>query len=407
MQRRTVNARQFEVLKWIADGCPEGVMSDTGYKTTAIALRNRGLTTVSKRGGWHAMLTDAGRYFLEHGDYPGRVEPTAAQRKTPKPHSTPKHQEGAIRAEAVEPSTQPAAPAAPEPVVRQQPERAVNVPERLVKPHPLVVELRERGRFEVSKACVPRVLRVVHALALAFEKEGWTVHSVQKSYNRWGHAWDENDLFVVDTGEHKEGIRFREENDRTPHVPTAYEIKEKERYSWTRIPEYDYRPSGRLSVEIHSTWEGRRHRWADRQRWRLEDKLGQLVDEIESRHQRAREERIKREVEEAEKKRQAELAIEFAKVELRESHREQVLLQEVDAWNLANRIRDYLNAMERRITHIRDSDEAGRATEWLQWCRNRTKRIDPLDGHIGVPDEPEATMEALRPFLPPWVLRGL
>jgi hypothetical protein len=33
-----LNARQVEVLSWIADGCPDGVMTGHTYKTTAVAL---------------------------------------------------------------------------------------------------------------------------------------------------------------------------------------------------------------------------------------------------------------------------------------------------------------------------------------------------------------------------------
>jgi hypothetical protein len=40
------------------------------YKTTAVALQNRKLAVVSKKGGvWRATLTDAGAYYLEHGTY--------------------------------------------------------------------------------------------------------------------------------------------------------------------------------------------------------------------------------------------------------------------------------------------------------------------------------------------------
>jgi hypothetical protein len=66
-----VNARQLEVLQWIADGCPNGVMKDYTYKTTAVALQGRRLVTVTrKRGVWRAQLTAAGSYYLECGRYP-------------------------------------------------------------------------------------------------------------------------------------------------------------------------------------------------------------------------------------------------------------------------------------------------------------------------------------------------
>lgn len=73
-----LNARQMEVLRWICDGCPGGVMVGFTYKATAIALQNRRLVTVSrKRGQWRAEVTDAGRYYLEHAHHPHRPASTA------------------------------------------------------------------------------------------------------------------------------------------------------------------------------------------------------------------------------------------------------------------------------------------------------------------------------------------
>lgn len=53
-------------------------MTGHSYKTTAIALQNRRLATVSKKGGqWGAEITDAGRYYLGHGKHP---EPRSSPR---------------------------------------------------------------------------------------------------------------------------------------------------------------------------------------------------------------------------------------------------------------------------------------------------------------------------------------
>jgi len=53
-------------------------MTEPTYKTSAAALKSRHLATVSKRGGWHAAPTDAGRYYLAHGDYPEPAEKRVA-----------------------------------------------------------------------------------------------------------------------------------------------------------------------------------------------------------------------------------------------------------------------------------------------------------------------------------------
>jgi hypothetical protein len=65
-----LSARQIRVLKWISDGCPEGVWSDFTYKTTAYALASRGLVkVVRRRDNWSAAVTEDGELYLTHGRY--------------------------------------------------------------------------------------------------------------------------------------------------------------------------------------------------------------------------------------------------------------------------------------------------------------------------------------------------
>ncbi|MFT4288344.1 MAG: hypothetical protein QM595_11925, partial [Nocardioides sp.] len=79
-----MNERQLEVLKWIADGRPEGrwPKDDFSYKVSAGALKSRGLITVKGHAAtWTAEITEAGTHYLEHGTYPdGMVRPRRAMR---------------------------------------------------------------------------------------------------------------------------------------------------------------------------------------------------------------------------------------------------------------------------------------------------------------------------------------
>ncbi|MCP2298342.1 hypothetical protein APR11_004787 [Nocardia amikacinitolerans] len=66
-----INQNQLDVLRWVGSGCLDGLMTGNTYKLTAKVLEWRGLLTVSrKRGVWRAEITEAGRHYLEHGDYP-------------------------------------------------------------------------------------------------------------------------------------------------------------------------------------------------------------------------------------------------------------------------------------------------------------------------------------------------
>lgn len=406
MQQRPVNEQQLEVLRWISAGCPVGVMKDSSFKTSAVALRNRGLAVVSKRGRWHASLTDAGRHYLEHGTYP--VEPASEEPTPRKPTrrlprtKLPAAEAGSNGANRVRVAESPIAlPPPPAKAAREVP-----VPHRLVKPHPFVVEAREAGNLPVSKSLTPRALRVAHALAVAFEKEGWAVSSKSKSVDRWGHPWGGRELFVVDTGEYRQGVYFGEENDRADHVLTAYELKQKERYGYSYAPKFDYTPSGRLFIEIETWHRGRRQRWADRQRWNVEEKLGQIVDEIEARAGLEREDRLEREREEAERQVRIQAAVQEATLLMRESHRKDVFLAQVEQWHSTNRIREFLAAMEAAVAGLPDGDAKLEASDWMRWCQSCTSALDPLGSDMRCPEDPEPTEEALRPFMPGWLRRG-
>ena len=69
-QHALLNERQVAVLKWIHDGCPDGVWIDFSDKRTTYALADRKLVIVDKRrGSWSASITANGHYYLEHGTY--------------------------------------------------------------------------------------------------------------------------------------------------------------------------------------------------------------------------------------------------------------------------------------------------------------------------------------------------
>src|SRR5690242_20337488 len=67
--RPTLTEHQIGILRWIAEGCPGGVMDGVSYRISAAALRNRGLVRTSGRGPtWAAAVTDAGRDYLARVD---------------------------------------------------------------------------------------------------------------------------------------------------------------------------------------------------------------------------------------------------------------------------------------------------------------------------------------------------
>jgi hypothetical protein len=60
-----LNDKQSSVLRWIGDGCPDGVMEGYHHRVSAAALRSRDLVRIRGRGpSWHAELTERGKTSL-------------------------------------------------------------------------------------------------------------------------------------------------------------------------------------------------------------------------------------------------------------------------------------------------------------------------------------------------------
>jgi len=106
--RKRLNDQQQAVLAWIGAGCPAGMMTGTTYKTTAVALQNRRLVTISRqRGRWTAEPTTDGTYYVAHGAYPpaDRSHRTPRTPRTPRPKRAAPAPARAPAHDAADPST--------------------------------------------------------------------------------------------------------------------------------------------------------------------------------------------------------------------------------------------------------------------------------------------------------------
>jgi hypothetical protein len=61
------------------------------------------------------------------------------------------------------------------------------------------------------------------------------------------------------------------------------------------------------------------------------------------------------------------------------------LIGDLEAWELAGRLRNYLRAMTERIERIADDDERSAAIEWLEWCERFTTEREPFNKPIQTP----------------------
>jgi hypothetical protein len=451
-QRKTLNEIQVAVLRWVGEGCPDNGVDGIPARISAGALRNRGFLRTSGRGpSWKATITADGKEYLKEVDGPHPPLPRQANvsvtqqlvndviaaggsLRLPRKHWSDRdgvdYERRARLAESYG-----KVPAGSRLVVRtaspdellielvtdgfaaregdtEEPSELtpVRVPARLSKYHPVACEFRDRTNLqEVSRKALPRALRIVHALAIEAERRGYEVGCVrvrEDSYGRteWKPAQDGQLVFAING--HQLRVRIWEKG-AGQRGPYEFQLKrwKHDREQPFRLMQFVERPkaydggaTGELNIEALGSAYGRQKAWGDRSRWKLEDRLANLLHELEVQAVEAEERRLAREREEAERQRQWEAAMERAKQRLVEEHRLEVLRCRVRAWQEADAIRTYCEAIEARHGPERVAAEPD-ASAWLALAREQADRIQELP-HM--PADPEITHDGLKPYLGKW-----
>jgi hypothetical protein len=455
---RTLNDAQTAVLRWIADGCPDGVMEGYEHRISAAALRARDLVRVSGHGKtWRAEITDRGREFLTRPPADD-VERTGArssrQRSTreegrqlappkivPPRRLSPTEQlvadviaaGGALRVPSWrregEPDYQqrvlaaqrfhkvPSGKRLTTHYVDGQTEirledaiegteveaRPVPVPQRVSRLHSVASGFRDdTNKHAVSRAALARCVRVIHALATEAERRGYEISNVGMttgdSRGERRSAADAGHL-IITIRAHSYRLRVSEGK-----VTTRGVFDKETRYRASvaypqylrprKTTRYDSEGTGRLQITSDGYGRGgRASTWADRRSWTLEEKLPELLQELEIRaaeddHRQTEEMRIAEE-----RRHRWELAMESAREHFMEAHRAEVLREQVVAWQEARVLREYLGVLEGLY------GESADATEWIEWIRAYVEHVDPLHSPPAMPERPEISPEDLKPFL--------
>ncbi|MGF1425618.1 hypothetical protein [Kitasatospora sp. LaBMicrA B282] len=483
--RSALNEKQISVLRWIADGCPEGRWEDTAYKNSARALQDRHLASVSKRGGtWSAELTDAGRHYLEHGTYPppqptahssrpttrparqrkpaaAREADTLATHAEPQRHDSPQHP----AATATRPTPKPerrtlgeqliddliaaggrlvvqhdGGPGTPNwparvnsakrsgklpagkdiksgwakggyeirlediPAWRLAIPDPVPIPERLTKPHSVFAALRDGKRtLNLTKPVLPRALRLIQAIVAEAEHRGHTVRVIKQRTDRHGYQHAESeDHFMVTAQGHPCGVRITQLKERTEHTASAKELADAARNSWVKIPRFDYFPGTRLGIAVSGGFVHRQSQWSDTDTEPLEDKLPQILQEIDLRGAAAEAKRHADQEAAHDRRRQWEAAVHRARHDYAEAYRIRALEQQELSWRRAAQLSEYLDAAQKRIESIHSAAEREAAQSWLRWIQGYVERLDPLNGVLCAPAIPDPRPSDLEPFLKGW-----
>lgn len=381
----TLNDAQFLVLQWVADGADLDNPPSETFKTSAVALRSRGVVTLDKRRGhWSIAITQAGRFYLEHGHHPDAEEPKPE--KPPKPKLEQKKSQPAV-AESDdstdnEPPSETEPPARPERVVKDE---TIPMPVQIRRPHQAVREIVDhKARLDVPTEQRQRALLILHALAQEAIRRGWTVIANPSTFQK--DPWNDRrtrvspgpDLFSIDAGDAPAVIRLRMQQKRVDHVPTDKELADEARYNWRSYPKYDHVPTERMRLEVRSgshdvlTLD-------DTVATRIEDKLLRAFEKIDQMSVDARdaaEHCRQREIQRAEEQRRAEeLRKRAARYSSWAETLDQLRTDFIRHRELADAVAGLREAIERRDP---EHEHAEVLADYLAWSEAHLKESDPL-----------------------------
>lgn len=194
-------------------------------------------------------------------------------------------------------------------------------------------------------------------------------------------------------------VAVTEPTKRIEHQPTAAEVRQAEKHSWSRYPKYDYAPSGLLKVEVGGGFAVRQTSWTDRD-GSLTD-AAQILQEIELRTAEAETRRLERERQAREKRQRWEQAMDSARQRYAEHYRASVLAEQMDRWRQAHELDRYLAAMRTRAQAL-PVDKQGDAHQWIAWAQDHRDVLDPLTGTLAMPPIPDPKPEDLKSHLGRW-----
>lgn len=151
------------------------------------------------------------------------------------------------------------------------------------------------------------------------------------------------------------------------------------KYDWQRVPTRPTLvPTGRLLIRTPERYGAKS--WADRRRWRLEDKLGDVLAFAEQRCQEATSERRRAEAYDREQRRIWDDAVPRAHAQYVDQLNRERLDTQVQAWRRAQDYRHYAAELQRRSSAA-ELDDTARAglTGWIAFIEEQAAHLDPLE----------------------------
>ena len=276
------------------------------------------------------------------------------------------------------------------------PRRPVPVPARVVQFHPVVAAFQRSGhRHHISEDHLNRAMLILHALTVEAERRGYHVALVPEPDSRHAQRWvgRHGGQLSITIGEHTQPLKILE-----VVTPAATSPPD------TGQPHESDPPTGRLRIELTGySNDGQVSRWSDTQRTPLDNRLPNVLAEIEIRcaHDAHREK--ERQDQDQEQRRLTELAVAEATARHQHTHRVQHLQDQMERWELVTRGQAFVAAARDQIAARRlaadpttsGGDDIEADERWLSWAEEYLTNIDPLRASLAAPPPTKATAETI------------
>jgi hypothetical protein len=261
----------------------------------------------------------------------------------------------------------------------------------------------------VSKDYVARATKLLHALATEGTARGYevTLPSSHKRTNSRGTTTLDGDIAIT-IGTTTVALEMRElppnGGAARPYIP-KYNSRNQ---SWTLVNNTDFVSTGRLQLELTQKYSTnrRQERFRDGKRQQLDNALPAILREIEIQHLENAWKREQARLKEEETQRRWEAAMARARTRIQDHHKAQQLKIQAGVWAEAAMLRQYVDALEARLSSERDAELVNRRLAWLAWARDYIDAKDPLLRPIEIPVLADYRGEDLVPFLDGWSPHG-
>lgn len=276
--------------------------------------------------------------------------------------------------------------------------------ERIGRWHPVVAKLRSDGKLDkISKVHQRRGAVLLHCLATEAEARGYRVSRIESTRGTGYYSQRDTPkglICLTTPGGHDCHLGLKQYLDRTDHVPTEKELAEAKQWSWYQPTKYDYAPSSRLAVVTYSGTGYYDKEWGDtKKRHCAEGRLDDILAAIAHAEVIAADMRERRQVVEERRARRIERENEQARAAYIEHATGEKLKADAIAWEKAERLRAYVQAMRLKADAIPDGSDREAAEKWVAWCdRFVDTALDPLQQPLRRPDVAPATDKDIAEF---------